>query len=272
MEWIRDSLNPGWVGSMIGIVGVIIALVIYRASLIGASPVYQRRSLRLIGPDAKTLHEGVEIRFKGEPIERLTKTLMVFWNSGRTLIRGSDVVDIDPIRCDFSVGSRILEVRVVKRNRATNKFDAQVDQNLPHRAIVDFDYLDPGDGAVLEMLHTDLKRYPEVKGTIRGVPSGIVDWGPIPQPLNRRLPFPFTRPRIVLATAIAFGAFLTAAGILFPEDMLERLSNERVASGPSALRISLVVIGVIYTALPLFVIWRIRRRFPRNLAGPELEE
>jgi len=213
----------------------------------------------------------VEIRFKGQPVERLTKTHMVFWNAGRVLLRGSDVVDTDPICCDFSDNSRILEVRVVKRTRTTNKFEVHIDPDRQCRAILTFDYLDPGDGVVVEMLHTDSKRYPEVNGTIRGVPDGIIDGGRILPLRARDIPFSFIRRRAVLAVIITLGVLAVAVGVLLPDDIMERL---KAAEPPSsfAFRAILVGGGVLYTAPPLWLLWVTRRRFPRSLSSPELEE
>jgi len=67
MNWIRDVLSPGWVGSVIGLVGMVIALILYKASLVGARPVYQRRALRLIGPDRQDTS-----RSGGNPLQRTT--------------------------------------------------------------------------------------------------------------------------------------------------------------------------------------------------------
>jgi hypothetical protein len=59
------------------------------------------------------------------------------------------------------------------------------DPTKANRIVLSFDYLNPGDGAVFELLHTDKKPYPVVVGTIRGVPNGVRDWGRI-VPSNRR--------------------------------------------------------------------------------------
>src|SRR5579872_7160082 len=61
MDTIRLFLNPGWVSSAIGIVSLLVALMIYRASIVGARPTYQRRALRLIGRDEAALPNEVEI-------------------------------------------------------------------------------------------------------------------------------------------------------------------------------------------------------------------
>lgn len=157
MDLLREVLNPGWVSSLIGLLSLAAAVIIYLASRVGARPVFQRRALRLIGRDDRALPNEVEIRFDGRPVERLTKTHIVFWNSGKVILRGSDIVDLDPLRCDFSDESQVLAVRVLKSSRPTNQFAAKIDSGKLNRILLAFDYLDPGDGVLLEILHTDKK-------------------------------------------------------------------------------------------------------------------
>lgn len=243
------------------------ALIIYRASIVGARPVYQRRSLRLIGEDEKALPELVEIRFRGQTVDRLTKNYIVFWNSGRALLRGSDIVREDPLRCEFSEGSRILDARVVKTSRLANKFLIELPPEIPHRMTIAFDYLDPGDGAVVEILHTDSERYPKITGTIKGVPKGCLDWGRI-RPANSGLPTPFNRPRRILFGAAIIGLAFFFSGVLMPESVLK---SQEPASALFVRR-ALVVAGALYATVPVVMLWLTRRRFPRNLSVQELDE
>ena len=191
MDLLRGILNPGWVSSLIGLASLVAALLIYRASRIGVRPVFQRQSWRLIGQEDKLLPDEVEIRFGGRTVERLTKTHIVFWNSGTATLRGTDLVDTDPLRCEFSNDSEVLAVRVLKSSRPTNQFTAIIDPQKQNRVLMRLDYLDPEDGAAVEVLHTDTRRYPKIFGSIRGVPRGVLDWGRIASVNSRELPFPF---------------------------------------------------------------------------------
>ena len=134
----------------------------------------------------------MEILYHGKHVDRLTRTHVIFWNSGKRIIHGSDIVADDAVRCELSSGALALEVRVIKHTRDANKFTAMIDDNSQNRVLLNFDYLDPKDGAVVELLHTDSVRDPAVKGTIRGVPKGMRDWGSrstfdSPFPLTLRL-------------------------------------------------------------------------------------
>ena len=271
METIQQFLDPGWVSTAIALVGIIIALIIYRASVVGPRPVYQGRALRLIGPDEKTLPDEVEILFKGQTVDRLTKTYIVFWNSGKALLRGSDIVVEDPLRFDFSDGSCVLKIRVVKTTRAANQFSAGHHPTVPNRVLLTFDYLDPGDGAVVELLHTDSKRYPKIQGTIKGVPKGSLNWGRIRTTRSLNLPFPLNYRLTAPLSMIAFGLLAVGFAVFLP-GTVEKLFIRTEPPNPTRFRAILVVIGTIYAGLPLLLLWLTRRRFPRTLNIQELDE
>lgn len=269
----RQVLNAGWVSSAIGLVSLAVALIIYRASIIRARPVYQRRGLRLIGGNDKALPDEVEIRFRGQVVERLGKVYIVFWNSGTALLRGSDIIDNDPLRCECAKGSRILEARAVKITRPTTKFAVKLNPTVPHSAIITFDYLDPGDGAIIELLHTAAERYPEIKGTIRGVPKGCLDWGRIGRSRIKELPFPFSHRQVIYWVLMVFGFIAVGAGAFGPDLILDKIHRaDQATESLATFRKVLIVAGMIYMLPPLLLFWLTRRRFPGALRAQELEE
>jgi len=92
MEVLKMFFSQGWVGSLIGIIGLIIGVFLYKASRIGARPVYQLRAFGLIGKEKQVLPEQVEILFGGRSIPRLTMTHLILWNSGKATLYGKDIV------------------------------------------------------------------------------------------------------------------------------------------------------------------------------------
>jgi hypothetical protein len=162
MDWWRQALSTGWVGSVISLLGLLVGLVslvaavlIYRASRVGGRLIYQLHALHLISGGPYDLPSEVEILFKGRAVPRLTRTLLVLWNSGKALIRGSDVVIDNPIQFVFSNDAEVLRVRTLKVTRPEIKFSARLFEGRPNTATCEFDYLGPGDGVVVEILHTD---------------------------------------------------------------------------------------------------------------------
>lgn len=172
-----ELLNQPWFGSIVGVAGLIFAVVgllSYRAARIGARPIYFQRARRLIGKEKQELPEEVEITFGGHAVPRLTSTQCFFWNAGKSSISGADIVPTDPLRLEFDEGDEIVKVRVVRTTRSVNNI--QVDSPpKSHRALLTFDFLDPDDGVVLELLHTSALRFPKVAGTIKGIPRGLVN-------------------------------------------------------------------------------------------------
>lgn len=176
MQAMKDFFGLGWVGSLIGLAGLIVAFFSFRASRIGARPVFQLRSVRLISNEGQGLPAEVEILYKGSVIPRLIRTQIVLWNSGKALIRGSDIVGDDPPRFMFKPPGAILNA-TARPTRSTIKFAVHVPPNQPNELRCGFDYLDPGDGASIEIWHTTELASPTCLGSIRGVPAGILNWG-----------------------------------------------------------------------------------------------
>jgi len=249
MELI-EFLSQGWVGSLIGIIGIVIGYILYRASLIGPRPVFQYRSLNLIEKEKQALPSDVEIFFRGKKVSRLTKTYIIFWNSGKSTLYGKDIVDDDPLRFSFGKDAEILRARIPKITKKMNKFEARINPKSPNEVIINFDYLDPNDGAVIEILHTSIQRTPECKGTIRGVPKGILNWGRLPYDVLSYKRYMLRK--TFLKVASFFGISIIFVGLLNREWKL-------------------VILGSFYLIFPA-QLWIYRRRYPKSLSIEDVEE
>jgi len=246
--------------------------VLYRASRVTASLVYQKRSLRLIGSDEPAMPHDVEVRYRGHPVERLTKTHLVLWNSGKATIRGTDIVEDDPIRCEFLPESQVLEVSVVQSTRLANKVFVKPVNDHSNWAIITFDYLDPQDGATIEILHTDSNRYPAVMGTIRGLPRGVVDRGRILGRRGRvlRLPFGTNVTRNVFSlTIIVLGLIMILSAVVPPGSTFDAILN--YPNSTESRRWIQVVTGGVFVLQGVAFFWLILRRYPALLHTPELD-
>src|ERR1700680_3406353 len=148
LESILKALEAGWLASTLGFLGILVGILsplyFYRASRVGAQLSCQSRAIRLLGYSDVGLPKEVEIRFKQQVINRLTKVYTVFWNSGRAVTNGADIVTDDPIRCEYSEQAEVLEARVIKTTRKTNKFSIERDPRFPNKVVISFDYLNPG--------------------------------------------------------------------------------------------------------------------------------
>lgn len=89
-------------------------------------------------------------------------------------MRATDVVPTDPIMLRVPDGERILDVTVLAQAKPSNGV-ATVLCGSEDAAHVEFEYLDPRQGTVIELLHTaSSPEAVEAAGTIMGVPKGVV--------------------------------------------------------------------------------------------------
>jgi hypothetical protein len=104
----------------------------------------------------------------GEPIPNLTVTKVLFWNAGRDTIKKSDVVKGQQVALVAQGNTKILEADIIEQNHPTNSIRVTVTRERD-RANVDFDYLDHGHGAVIQVFHTGLKQADlQISGVIQG--------------------------------------------------------------------------------------------------------
>jgi hypothetical protein len=268
MEALKAFFSQGWVVALVGILaGLLIALYFYRASRIGPRPSYQLKALKLIAKDERALPEEVEILFKGMSVPRLTKTHVIFWNSGKAMLDGKQIVDADPLRLEFSKDAQVLRARIAKATRETNEFEVKINDKSPNEVICHFDYLDVGDGAVIELLHTDEERYPKIQGTMRGVPKGILNWGRIPPSRGRS----YRRMRIPPLTVMMFFMIFMGLAIIVVGFLALHFTKPSASAEPSSVWVP-VILGLVYISFPLFVLWITRRRFPKSLTIEDIEQ
>jgi hypothetical protein len=211
--------------------------------------------------------QDVEILYRGKHVDRLTRSDIIFWNSGKQTLYGSDIVADDAVRCELSPDALALEVRIIKCTRDANKFTARIDDNSQNRVILSFDYLDPQDGAVIELLHTDSVRDPCVKGTIRGVPKGMSDRGRLTfeSPIDRTtLRIPRTRKfaRSAMIGILVAGVISIASALGASDRLLTSAENQ---GHTFSLRLVLLITGVIYILFGGFILFNFRRKYPKTL-------
>ena len=255
----------GWGGLLIGVSGIIIALLIYRASRIGPRPVYIFQTLRLIGKGKQALPEEVQILFKGRNVPQLTRTHIVLWNSGNAMLDGKNIIKEDPLRFEYNGSVEILRASILKVTRDSNKFTTNIDPDSTNKVFCSFDYLEAGDGAVIELLHTGEGSNPEYRGTIRGVPKGLLDRGHI-HPSRRQVRPSKKMRNVAMLLMFSAGVIMICMGLFLPiiygfeESFLEGV-NWIIVSG-----------GLVYVFFPLLILWSYRRRFPKSLAIEDIEE
>lgn len=123
---------------MLALIGIAVAFFAPKIFKSTAKPSYQKFSLQLLSEDGNNLPD--------------------------------DVVDADPIRIHFDEGENIISYKILKKTKVVNEFRLKMIDGNPHELLVDFLYLYPKDGVVIELLHDSVHRYPMINGTIKGMP------------------------------------------------------------------------------------------------------
>jgi hypothetical protein len=273
-----EFLNQGWFGSVVGLLGLIVGvvgLVLYLKSKIGARPMCLLKTLRLLGRSEQRLPPQVQVLFEEANVPRLNLTHVYLWNGGQETIHGSQIVQDDPLRCVFEEsddGGQILKADVANVTRLVNKFVVQVASDQRNEAVLSFDFLDPGDGVRIELLHTSTARYPKVLGTLRGIPRGVILLTGPSRSFFDSLPIIIRKHRLLFYyIALAFGILSIVAGML-PSELLQRFAeslDRKASPGASdslhALRFAFLITGGLYTLLPVWGLLARRKKYPAAL-------
>ena len=251
LQNLIEFLNQGWVGATIGTLSLAAALLIWWRSRIGPIIAYQSRQLSLVGQDSSIFPPEVVVHYKGNVVPRITSSTVVIWNAGRKTVRSTDIVSRDRIRLVFP--SRVLNVRVIKTSRSV----IAISSNVKSDTAVEFgfEFLDPGDGGVIEVLHSGEPQAPICRGTVIGMPKGPQYWGHAWSTSSRR--FIYFAFLVVLLGTIS-GAIGKALLGDEPVDIFSILHflNPSFVAG---------LLSGIIVATPTYFLWRIRRRPPSSL-------
>ena len=116
----------------------------------------------------KAFWDDIEITHKGERINSLTVTNFAIWNSGKKLIDESDIIPSYPLCIRVIDDSKILSAQITEFVEPTNMFVVSNRQASDKAIHISFDYVDSGEGVVIQVLHTgnanSLHFEPKVKG------------------------------------------------------------------------------------------------------------
>ncbi|MDF9904525.1 UNVERIFIED_ORG: hypothetical protein OKW15_002481 [Pseudomonas reinekei] len=185
MSWVdyaQSLLEKSWLGTLLGIAGIVFGLLTYFWTRKRTSLGYVHRGEHLLGSASDALPPAIVVQYNGISIPRLTKSVLIFWNSGENTVLGSDIVAKDPLRFHVGDDGQILSISVLKAGRPVNDFALISPRKVMNEAEFTFNFLDANDGVVVEILHTSTDRQPRIKGTLRGLPQGFRNFGQFTRP------------------------------------------------------------------------------------------
>jgi hypothetical protein len=123
---------------------------------------YRRQTSLVVSSQSEVA--DLEIKFRGSVIPRLVRTRFAMWLDGDTVL-GSSIQRDDPLRISAETGE-IVDVRVIGTSRRQNGVSTR--RQSEDVAQIGFEFLDSGDGAVIDVLHTH-NSSPLIKGTVPGL-------------------------------------------------------------------------------------------------------
>ncbi|QSX07240.1 hypothetical protein JYG23_07820 [Sedimentibacter sp. zth1] len=179
---MKDFILTNLVGIVLCLIGLlgggIISFIFYKKSISIAKPVFQYSNQNIIDISNNDKEENLKVYYSEYNIKRLNKTHIYFWNSGNKTIKGEDIVKTEGLKIVFEdKNGRILLAKVLKYSRKVCDFNVMVSSDDRREISFNFDFLDPNDGVVIEVLHTFEKSKFNFTGIIKSIPDGIQNYG-----------------------------------------------------------------------------------------------
>ena len=250
---MQEFLSQGWVGPIVGIAGLALAVVFYLRSRNPSIVAIQSNDVSMIGRGA-VFPDDVEVRYRGTPVPRLTSSTVWIWNAGKKTVRGSDIVAHDPLRLHF--GGDVLNVRIINMTREALRIKAKTSEEEARGTVCwDFEFLDPGDGGVLEVLHNGSDEAPKYTGTIIGLPKGL---------RYRQLLGPYIRSERRIILSIFAGAVVGGVAMML-QGILGILGEPLILPETDDSPWSLVGLGIFLFSVGALILRNLRRRAPSSL-------
>lgn len=260
-------MSQSWLSNALAIVGLAAALVFFLKSRLRPRPSCMVDSSIYIGyPRRDQATQRIKILFDDEEVTLIVATLITFWNAGNATLRREDVASVDPISFKFEDG-RVLVARINRISRSSNDSHVSLIPDSPEQVRLEFEFLDPGDGVEIVVIHTSGNLMPSVRGTIKGVKKGIKM---VKRQAGRRL-IEYHDFRVVITTSL----FLYLCQISYIQKALKKIIDTvHGASGSTALAVVAVIIRGLGIAILVYSAYYAIARFvpdrPRGL--PKLIE
>ena len=124
-----------------------------------------RKTNEIISAGKENINK-LEIRYGNLDITDFSCTWFYIWNSGSKVLNESDVVDGCPICVTNTGNAMVLDAKVVRVSEKTNNF--AITKATNRKVVVSFDYVECGEGAVLQILHTGDARNLDINCKIKG--------------------------------------------------------------------------------------------------------
>lgn len=170
IQMLNSGLFSVVITVVLAILTIIVSYILYKRSKPVARLRFAMGDAALLSPAPQPYGKDLEVRYQGQPVIQLTNTSLAVINDGTTTVRGNDIVSLDQLRLETQGRGSILQATVERMTRVVTGVSAV---GLGQKVALDFDFLDPGDGFRVHVLHSGEPGDLQIYGTIRGLPQGI---------------------------------------------------------------------------------------------------
>ena len=146
---------------------VFIPWTLHRIARRDPRPTFNVEGNRVVSSQGAADHP-LEIRYDGGRVDRVTRSVVTFWNGGRGTIKGSELTPGHPITFTFS--GDVLAAATIGASRPECLFNLTVLEERPRVVSIDFHHIDRGDGCKIEVTHTG-RLWSVVSSEVGGVPG-----------------------------------------------------------------------------------------------------
>ena len=102
-------------GFLFGIIGIVLSIYYYIKSKREKKPLYDFETTYVLY--SNPFLTDIEIKYKGQVVEKLQLTKLSFWNGGKEAIRKSDLTNKNPIVVNFDEKIAIYKVRLLDQRK-----------------------------------------------------------------------------------------------------------------------------------------------------------
>lgn len=155
-----------WLGIVLFVVGIPVAWWLGRKNRQRPTLRYGIDERELVRSDDSLSRGGLQLRFRDRPIDRLCRSYVAIWLKSGDAVYGQSIPMTDPLGVELIEGDRVLSVRVVAESRSAIAVSA-TRSDSQHGVDIGFEFLDVGDGFVVEILH-EIHAAPIIRGSIPG--------------------------------------------------------------------------------------------------------
>lgn len=212
------AVNPltTLVSIFIGIIGVVASFIFYFKGKQIKKLKIELKSINLLKNSIENI-KGLNIEFLGNSIPNLTVTKLALWSDGNHSIYKQDLAFADPLSINALNNTSFLEVKIIYSKNKCNLITTTLFENNK-QIIIDFDFLNYEDGAVIQILHTGSSSNDiEVSGTIIG--GKLIKKSPNKKKFSSKFFLRFSNkkpnPRFLGYATMLIGFFTLLSGIFF---------------------------------------------------------